>query len=61
MKKQPHPKSASQGTKVAPATKRIGGQPENDEDARAAGLKSATADEAPAPPPASEPNKRRKR
>ena len=61
MKKQPRPKPASQGIKVTPATKRIGGQPENDEDARAAGWKSATADENLAPPPSAQANKRRKR
>jgi hypothetical protein len=43
MKKSSPRKSSAQKEKKSEADKRIGGQPENDQDARAAGLKSATA------------------
>ena len=37
--------SAAKKTRKADPASRLGGQPENDEDARAAGLKSATSGE----------------
>ena len=45
MKKKSSPPSASTRAKKPEAARKLGGQPENDEDARAAGFKSATSGE----------------
>ena len=44
MKKTPARKRINRAAQRADPARRVGGQPENDEDARAAGLKSATSE-----------------
>lgn len=60
MKKMPRTKPTAKRRNISAAMKPLGGQPENDEDARAAGLKSATTDEPLVSPASSQTGKRRK-